>query len=241
MHFPPPWHNKYFGGSIIDVDDMAAYEWTPVYWDDVRYPQPDDACVAGENGNYRCSGASRTGGRCDWNSNGTYIPEDQEPTLPREMFRSSGRKGYKWLLEARHPWAAPGTAEIFGGGCGVNGGNPHGCWEGDPYSYVHCCTQNVNTNTPLPPADKRRHTTYNYRRVAMLIMHMVNLEWNMLPMVCSWMQLSHGGNVESSPQLSLCHTHIIGVCTGMGKIVVPRLRECRLLAPSCRGARVHAT
>ena len=26
-----------------------------------------------------------------------------------------------------HPWAAPGTAPIYGEGCGVNGGNPNGC------------------------------------------------------------------------------------------------------------------
>ena len=27
----------------------------------------------------------------------------------------------------RNPWAAPGLAPSLGGGCGVSGGNPHGC------------------------------------------------------------------------------------------------------------------
>ena len=25
------------------------------------------------------------------------------------------------------PWSSPGSAPIFGDGCGVNGGNPNGC------------------------------------------------------------------------------------------------------------------
>ena len=36
--------------------------------------------------------------------------------------------------------------------------------------------------------------------------------------------------------------HITGLqSTGLGKILVPRLREYSLLTPSSRGARVHAT
>ena len=26
-----------------------------------------------------------------------------------------------------HPWLAPGTAPVWGEGCGANGGNPYGC------------------------------------------------------------------------------------------------------------------
>jgi len=29
--------------------------------------------------------------------------------------------------ELKHPWAAPGLAPIYGGGCGIQGGNPYGC------------------------------------------------------------------------------------------------------------------
>lgn len=27
----------------------------------------------------------------------------------------------------KHPWAAPGVATVYGGGCGIHGGNPYGC------------------------------------------------------------------------------------------------------------------
>jgi len=31
----------------------------------------------------------------------------------------------------KHPWAAPGRAPNFGGGCGIHGGNPYGCPAGN--------------------------------------------------------------------------------------------------------------
>ena len=29
--------------------------------------------------------------------------------------------------ERYNPWSQPGTAPVYGGGCGANGGNPNGC------------------------------------------------------------------------------------------------------------------
>ena len=62
-------------------------------------------------------------------TNYTVIPG--EPFLPENMFD-------KWLPERRrktfgfgfNPWNAPGSAPVFGHGCGVNGGNPEGCDNG---------------------------------------------------------------------------------------------------------------
>ena len=73
-------------------------------------------------------------GETAFSSNYTMAP-GLEPTLPEEMFDD-------WLPEWRrktwegqakyalNPWNAPGSAEVFGNGCGVNGGNPNGCTGG---------------------------------------------------------------------------------------------------------------
>merc|ERR1711881_159887 len=64
-----------------------------------------------------------------------------------EFFRGNGTvtnfdQGYcdKACQDAKAPWSAPGVAPAFGGGCGVFGGNPYGCFSynekwGDPSSY----------------------------------------------------------------------------------------------------------
>ena len=31
------------------------------------------------------------------------------------------------LKAEKHPWTSPGSAPVFGEGCGANGGNPYGC------------------------------------------------------------------------------------------------------------------
>ena len=38
-----------------------------------------------------------------------------------QFHKFSGKKNMK------NPWCSPGSAPIFGDGCGVNGGNPDGC------------------------------------------------------------------------------------------------------------------
>ena len=34
---------------------------------------------------------------------------------------------YMGKKNKQNPWSSPGSAPIFGDGCGVNGGNPDGC------------------------------------------------------------------------------------------------------------------
>ena len=51
--------------------------------------------------------------------------------------------------ESRHPWSSPGTAPVFGNGCGAAGGNPYGClcqerpandcYGDDNRPYGSCC------------------------------------------------------------------------------------------------------
>jgi len=78
-------------------------------------------------------------------TNWTWIPEGKEPTLSEDMFDP-------WLSEWRrktwfspgvygyHPWNAPGSAPIWGNGCGVNGGNPNGCYiTGDTVEVLGTC------------------------------------------------------------------------------------------------------
>ena len=54
-------------------------------------------------------------------TNNTFIPGN--PTLEPEDMYDNWTKGKK----KTGPFSAPGSAPIFGEGCGVNGGNPNGC------------------------------------------------------------------------------------------------------------------
>ena len=138
MYFPPPWHNSGLEGSMISADINTAQTWMVTkWWKGVTYSQPEDICIDYEYGNnYRCTAHKINGGRHDWSSNYTLILG--EPTLPRDMVLRSERQ-YQRMVQKRHPWAAPGSATVFGNGCGVNGGNPQGCWGNDPFPYGHCC------------------------------------------------------------------------------------------------------
>ena len=51
--------------------------------------------------------------------------------------------GYVKPRKRVNPWSSPGAAEIYGEGCGVNGGNPNGCQghELDTNPYGTCCSQ----------------------------------------------------------------------------------------------------
>jgi len=70
-----------------------------------------------------------------FNTNWTFTPY-LEPTLePAHMFDDWLDEGRwrTWLGEgvfALNPWNSPGSAPVFGNGCGVNGGNPYGCLKG---------------------------------------------------------------------------------------------------------------
>ena len=76
-------------------------------------------------------------GIAEWYANYTYI--HGEATLPDEMYDEwSNTTGVR-----SKPWASPGTAKTWGDGCGVNGGNPHGCGKGEK-EQIRC--QIINNN-----------------------------------------------------------------------------------------------
>ena len=43
------------------------------------------------------------------------------------MYDLGGGITLQRVLDERCPWTSPGSAPIFGNGCGAAGGNPHGC------------------------------------------------------------------------------------------------------------------
>jgi len=77
-----------------------------------------------------------------FSTNWTMVP-GQEATLPEEMFDA-------WVPEwerktwfgpgefGLNPWNSPGSAPIYGNGCGVDGGNPDGCTGGGEV-LGQCC------------------------------------------------------------------------------------------------------
>lgn len=69
------------------------------------------------------TGGSCTSGQCFWFSNNVEIPG--EPTLPNEWRSVNGNvNGGKDDVFATSPWRAPGTAKVYGSGCGAAGGGP---------------------------------------------------------------------------------------------------------------------
>jgi len=77
-----------------------------------------------------------------FSTNYTTAP-GQKPTIPEEMFDAWlpewRRKTWTGAGEFRlNPWNAPGSAPVYGNGCGVNGGNPDGCTGGGE-DLGQCC------------------------------------------------------------------------------------------------------
>lgn len=73
----------------------------------------------------------------EWYTNNTFIPG--KPTLADDSYLRTYKDfhfpwhGHEVNFPYNHnPWFAPGTAPVFGGGCGIDGGNPHGCPNGNP-------------------------------------------------------------------------------------------------------------
>ena len=89
------------------------------------------------------------GKRNDWFTNYTQVTT---PTLPEEMYDDVKP------MKKFNPWGSPGSAPIFGEGCGVNGGNPNGCHAGelDNNPYGTCCSRGMYRltvkigTTPIP-------------------------------------------------------------------------------------------
>ena len=74
-----------------------------------------------------------------FSTNYTMVPLGMEPMKDEDMFDEwlSKDRRYTWAPELDgswthrlNPWNAPGSAFVFGNGCGVNGGNPDGCTGG---------------------------------------------------------------------------------------------------------------
>jgi len=73
-----------------------------------------------------------------WYSNKVNIPEDVEPILPDYMRTWANSTPEIQEQIARHPWKAPGSAQIFSA-CGIGGGNPLGCPVGEPMGPGQDC------------------------------------------------------------------------------------------------------
>ncbi len=103
------------------VDPVTKGMQGAKYYND--YIIPDDHCD--ENSGVPCSPVMYQGRDTDWFTNYTWIPDADESAPFFE----------------RTPYFAPGTAPIWGEGCGANGGNPQGCNAGDEDSspYGTCC------------------------------------------------------------------------------------------------------
>ena len=151
MLYPVSWDNQEGNGLTFGPRPTAEFYLDAYRFRGPSYPQPDDVCQntlchpkkpiwitddCGIQTSYKnCSGCSIQGCREDWYTNHTYIPG--HPTLPDDMYTyldcpygslgNCTRPSVEDLRRLKHPWSSPGTAPIFGEGCGANGGNPHGC------------------------------------------------------------------------------------------------------------------
>ena len=125
MYNPAPWQ--------LHGSDCSTSTPVDCYYD-VKVPT---------NCTGRCHGDIVNGeltiGETAFSTNYTMVPLGMEPMEDVDMFD-------EWLDPDRwvtwdpqmdgswtprlNPWNAPGSASIFGNGCGVNGGNPSGCTGG---------------------------------------------------------------------------------------------------------------
>jgi len=121
MYYPNPWHTS--KGCTIDESPHDC-------WFDMKVHDGwMDDCTVGSNG------CSNTAGRFAWFTNYTTVEEE---TLPEEMYSSGRHESYPGL----HPWASPGSAWVYGEGCGVNGGNPEGC-DYEDQVIGRCCGDSI--------------------------------------------------------------------------------------------------
>lgn len=76
-------------------------------------------------------------GNCMWFSNYTFI--EGEPTLPDYMRTFDDVHYGPWDIDLykRNPWKHPGSAPVFSP-CGILGGNPNGCPEGEGQPGDNC-------------------------------------------------------------------------------------------------------
>ena len=116
MYYPWTWHS---------TTQPKPSEGVSRFRFELKVPIPKDHCV-GEACRFHM-------GMAEWFTNRTYrnLEIAPNPTISEKLYD-------QWLLKMRphwkvfekHPWSAPGSAKIFGS-CGVNGGNPNGCGQGE--------------------------------------------------------------------------------------------------------------
>jgi len=132
MYYPTTWLSK---SEIIPINGLKNALFG------TKYPLPDEICKGQIWPDGECSSSAFVKGwTTDWFTNDTRIPGEGE-SMPPQMY-GVGSGGFPlpyWM--AKNPWTQPGTAPMFGEGCGVNGGNPNGCDLdcGDSCPFGTCC------------------------------------------------------------------------------------------------------
>jgi len=116
--------------GIVSILGHGNMVWPPV-WQDAGGKigtTPQQSCYAGLNYVFD-DDKMKTGQVCMWYTN--YTMKEGETTLDDSLRTFANIEPmYESYIE-RNPWLAPGTAKVHSG-CGIAGGNPHGCPEGAP-------------------------------------------------------------------------------------------------------------
>merc|ERR1712241_1049789 len=129
MYFPTTWNSR---NEIKPCNGLKGAHFG------FKHELSDDACDPSTGAPCSSSALDR-GWTTEWFTNFTFAAG--EPSMSEEMY-SDKRVSIKYEGEERYnPWSQPGTAPIYGQGCGANGGNPNGC-NGDHYDpspFGTCC------------------------------------------------------------------------------------------------------
>ena len=139
MYYPVDWYNQAGNGLTFGPKPESDYIFNFV---GPYYPLPDEVCEGAEEGDaIECSPCRIQGCANYVYTNYTFIPG--EPTLPDEMYDMDCATclGLEETKRRKNPWTSPGSAPVYGEGCGANGGNPNGCMlpEVDNRPYGSCC------------------------------------------------------------------------------------------------------
>jgi len=116
---PPPWMDR--GGQFYPKGPVMN---TCAPLDKTMYPAQ-----------YAIGTGTSMGLNCYWFQNHTFVPNsvNLEITGDSEFATYGNLWGYDRLATERFPWSAPGHAPIDSP-CGMDGGNPRGCWTGNGYA-----------------------------------------------------------------------------------------------------------
>ena len=109
MYYPYVWSAK----------STPSFEESPRRFKFFNVPIPEEHCQEDSSPD----GCRFKIGLAEWYTNATKIPG--EPSLSDDMYDQWSSK-----FSRKNPWGAPGSAPVYGEGCGVNGGNPNGWGKG---------------------------------------------------------------------------------------------------------------